>query len=273
MSEDHKPRFPPLNDTNFSEWSIRMEAELIRKDLWGMVKCHVDMDGKDAEEEEKAILEWRRKRTKRKITEAYAEIVLRVEDSQLAHMRSRDPEIIWETLAGVHQARGLATRLALRRKFLTGVKGAEGMSAYIGKVRALSYRLEDIGVTVTDEDMILALTMGLDTSYESFIISLDSTPSGDLDVDHVISRIINEEVRRENVETQGVLVRSGKNPVKKEDTGVAMAATAEGSGRNCWRCGKAGHVKAFCKEKPASEPDTANVALAVIGIESDDDVW
>ena len=40
----------------------------------------------------------------KKITEAYAEMVLRVEDSQLVHMRSKDPEVIWDTLAQVHHA-------------------------------------------------------------------------------------------------------------------------------------------------------------------------
>jgi hypothetical protein len=46
--------------------------------------------------------DWRKKRSAKKITEAYAEIVLRVENSQLVHMRSKDPEIIWDTLAQVH---------------------------------------------------------------------------------------------------------------------------------------------------------------------------
>jgi hypothetical protein len=88
-----------------------------------------------------------KKRAKKKIADAYAEIVLRVEDSQLAHMRSHDPEIVWDTLAEVHRARGLATRLALRRQFLTSVKGTEEvMSAWVGHVKAMSHRLEDIGV-------------------------------------------------------------------------------------------------------------------------------
>ena len=45
-SEDRTPHFAPLNDTNFHEWSIRIEAHLIRKDLWGTVTCETDTDGK-----------------------------------------------------------------------------------------------------------------------------------------------------------------------------------------------------------------------------------
>jgi hypothetical protein len=50
------------------------------------------------------------------------------------------------------------------------------MSAWVGRVKALSFKLEDIQVVMTDEDRILALTNGLDDSYGSFVISLDATP-------------------------------------------------------------------------------------------------
>ncbi|KAF8073463.1 hypothetical protein FPV67DRAFT_1398015, partial [Lyophyllum atratum] len=74
-----------------------------------------------------------KKRTAKKMAEARAEIILRVEDSQLSHMRSRDPMEIWSSLARVHVARGFATRLALRRQFLRLVKGAdESMATWVG---------------------------------------------------------------------------------------------------------------------------------------------
>ena len=274
-SEDRTPHFAPLNDTNFHEWSIRIEAHLIRKDLWGTVTCETDTDGKSDAEIEGIWADWRKKRSMKKITEAYAEMVLRVEDSQLVHMRSKDPEVIWDTLAQVHRARGLATRLALRRNFLTSVKGAEqSMSAWVGRVKLMSFRLEDIGVDVSDEDTILALTMGLDKSYDSFIISLDTTPPEQLTLDYVVSRMLNEEVRRSNTEIQGVAVKArgmpgGEVRVKKEEN-VALATT---QGDVCWRCGKPGHLKAFCTAKPlrGKEADQANIAFAAIGIDSDDE--
>jgi uncharacterized short protein YbdD (DUF466 family) len=255
-----------------------MEAHLIRKELWGLVTCEMDMDGKTESEIEAIWEDWRKKRSKKKIADAYAEMVLRVEDLQLAHMRSRDPETIWDTLAQVHRARGLATRLALRRKFLTSVKGVETMSAWVGHVKSMSHRLEDVGVDVSEEDTILALTMGLDKSYDSFIISLDTTPPEQLTLEHVISRMLNEEVRRDNVDIQGVPVgvkgrsmngEKGEVRVKKEEN-VAMATTQRDGPTVCWRCGKPGHVKAFCKEKPirGQGSDQANMA---IGIDSDDE--
>ncbi|KJA19874.1 hypothetical protein HYPSUDRAFT_106098, partial [Hypholoma sublateritium FD-334 SS-4] len=133
--------FPRLNETNYTEWSIRMEAQLIRLGLWNQVVCD-----------------------------------------------------IWEALARLHVARGFATRLALRRGFLRLVKGNdERMAAWIGRVKAFSFRLEDVGVEVTDEDRILALTNGLDKTYEAFLISLDATPPDLLSLAHVVDRLLNEE--------------------------------------------------------------------------------
>jgi hypothetical protein len=76
------------------------------------------------------------------------------------------------------------------------VKGSmEAMLAWIGCVKKISFMLEDIGVIMTDEDHILALTMGLNAMYDSFIISLDSTPTTDLTLNYVVHHMLDEEVQ------------------------------------------------------------------------------
>ena len=141
------------------------------------------------------------------------------------------------------------------------------MSAWVGRVKAMSHRLEDVRVEVSDEDTILVLTMGLNKSYDSFIISLDTTPADQLTLEHVILWMLNEEVHCDNVEIQGVAVKArDKNKVKvKKEENVALAVTQSG-GSVCWRCRKAGHIKAFCTAKPicGKAVEQANVALAAI---------
>jgi hypothetical protein len=256
--------FDPLDDSgNYSEWVIRMEAELIRRELLDVVVYDDNVEG-TPEEVEAAKKKWMAKRSKKKLAEARAEIIRRVKDSQLPHMRSRDPMEIWDTLAQVHTARGFATRLALRRKFLRLVKGAgESMSGWIGRVKGLSFKLENIGVVVTDEDRILALTNGLDDSYESFVISLDATPADKLTLEHVVDRLLNEEVRRDN---KGV--EDGKGTAKEKAYAVAAGGSGSGASgggpRICWRCGKTGHIKAFCKEVPEeTKKEVANLVTDV----------
>ncbi|EMD30468.1 hypothetical protein CERSUDRAFT_38145, partial [Gelatoporia subvermispora B] len=146
--------FPALSDANYSEWVIRMEAELVRKDLWDVIELPAPM--KDLKTE-KEIAAWHE----------------------------------------MHVAQGLATRLRLRRQFLRLVKDvSEPMSAWIGRVKEMAFRLEDVGVKVDDEDRILALTNGLDDSYEAFVISLDATPTAQLTLEYVVNRLLNEEMRR-----------------------------------------------------------------------------
>jgi len=218
-----------------------MEAELIRKGLSEMVLDDVERDGKSSAEVDAKVAKWKSGRDKKKMNEARAEMIAWVSTGQLAHMRDRDPLVIWESLAKVHRARGLATRLALRRKFLTASKAAEEtMQAWIGRVKAVAFELEDIGVEVTEEDVILALTMGLDDSYESFIISLDATPTSELNLEHVIYRALNEETRRESRKATTAIADD-----KTEDENAAMFVKE--LQRRCFRCGKVGHIKPDCK--------------------------
>ena len=55
---------------------------------------------------------------------------------------------------------------------MTLVKGADTMSAWIGRVKAMAFSLMEISVDITNEDQILVLTMGLDVSYKSYLFPL-----------------------------------------------------------------------------------------------------
>ena len=197
---DPEPRtvsFPPLNDDNYHYWVLRMEAELVRRGLYGQcVKGWLD-DGVEWTEEmkkedpsgwAKRVDSWERKRTGKKRMEARAEIVARISDSQLDHVLGlNDPVDIWQTLQRVHVSRGLASRLSLRREFLKLMKKEdEAMSGFVGRVRKLAYRLKMIGVEVMDEDMILAATVGLGDSWSGLVMTLDATPAGELTFEYVV---------------------------------------------------------------------------------------
>lgn len=283
---DTTVRFPNLNDSNYAEWSVRMEAVLVRRGMWSMVK--IPISGVDADGGVKAVstiaaeLESAMKRRDAgKMDEARAEMILRVDDGQLSHMRSRDPLEIWETLERVHRAAGFATSLALRRRFLTAKKGAgQSMQAWIGHIQGLAFRMEQSGVEVSDQDKILALTMGLPPSYDPVIINFDATPSELLTLNNVIARLLNEEVRQ-----------SSDSNVAKDPEDEAMMVTGGGKGgrgaRNtvgadvtCFFCDGKGHFKSDCPEKRAWEKSKkkskaeVDTAAAAVGCDSDfeDDV-
>jgi len=104
MSVDKKTCFPPLNDDNYTEWSSCMEAELICKGPWDNVQCEVSVEGKTTQEAEEIVTKWHGKHTQKKTVETCAEIILRVEDLQLAHICGCNQEILWGNLLQVHHA-------------------------------------------------------------------------------------------------------------------------------------------------------------------------
>lgn len=265
-------RFARLNDSNYAEWVVRMEAVLIKRGLWDLVQHEVDEEGKDSDAIAAEWKKWRDKRTKAKLDEARAELVLRVDDGQLAHMHSRDPAEIWATLKRVHRAAGFATTLALRRQFLTAKKGDEGMQAWISKVQGLAFRMEAAGINVADQDKILALTMGLPATYSGVIINFDATPPELLTLNHVITRLLNEETRQ----------AADTPEVKEEPLDQALAVTSGRPRRavatsdvTCYFCDAKGHYKSECPERLAWErkkkSGKKSEAMMVAGLDSDSD--
>jgi gag-polypeptide of LTR copia-type len=123
-------RFPQLNHTNYAEWALRMEAILIRGGFWDLITGDEKLEKGADGEKEKAF----RKRE----AQCRAEIVLRVEDSQLPHMADKSSMVVWNSLASVHRARGFGSRLQLRRNFITAtMKEDQSMEGWIGEVRVL----------------------------------------------------------------------------------------------------------------------------------------
>jgi hypothetical protein len=130
----------------------------------------------------------------------------------------------------------------------------------------------EISVAVTDEDQILALTMGLDVSYESFVISLNGTQPELLTLDYVIHCLLNKDVRRDNQEQGKESDEKKEVKPKKDKDNVAFSAISSSGPCVCWRCGKTGHIQAFCNEEPihGRESNKANVAFTA---HDDADIW
>lgn len=71
------------------------------------------------------------------------------------------------------------------------------MSAWISRIRGITNHLNEIGAKVDNKDVILAMMMGLPPQYNNLIITLDSTTQ--LQINVVITRLLNEEIRQEAI--------------------------------------------------------------------------
>ncbi|KAI8970756.1 hypothetical protein BD414DRAFT_388367, partial [Trametes punicea] len=152
------PTIARLNDENYTEWIVGMEALLTRKGLWE-VTCNPVNDTRPlGSDGSRAVKNWQLRR--------------------------------------VHQARGFGTRMALLRNFWRMAKRSDQpMTSWIADVRRAARTLDEIDAPIAEEHTILVLTNGLPDSYSQVIVSLDSTPADDLSLEYVIKRLINEESR------------------------------------------------------------------------------
>jgi hypothetical protein len=167
--------------------------------------------------------------------------------SQLPHTSSDNPEELWDALKAIHTTQGVASCLTLQRTFWKLTKQPnQSMKSFIADARQLKHQLGDIGVIVSDEQMILVLTGGLPPSYDHLVVSLDATPEDDLTVEYVINCLLNEEThqenpsavkKRENVAFSAIPAKRGKRPVSEI---------------TCYCCNEKGHYIASCPKNPAS---------------------
>ncbi|THU82724.1 hypothetical protein K435DRAFT_690965, partial [Dendrothele bispora CBS 962.96] len=90
---------------------------------------------------------------------------------------------------------GFSMALSMWQKFFTmkKVKGQK-ILAWIVEAKAQAFEMEEVGLQVTDLDVILALTMGLPLSFNGLTIELNATPYEELTIDHVATQLLSEEI-------------------------------------------------------------------------------
>lgn len=241
--------FDRLNEENYPMWSYRTEMVLTKMGLWEVTSGEVTRPmGSD---NSKAVCEFTNKQKA-----ARAELVLRVEDSQIVHTRYTDPAEIWTKLQTVHRARGLGMRMTLRRRFHTTEKqDDQTMLSYITEVQEQAAHLRELGAKIDDEEVIAILTK-LPSTYDALVVSLDLLAPETRTIDYVITRLINEEGRQfghlksDAYTFAGQAVHRGLRP--RKDTPLEKIT--------CFHCQKKGHYKSDCPDLKNEPLDVSHLA-------------
>ena len=106
---------------------------LDEKELWEIVEGTEKAPANDAEEKVIAAFKKREKT-------AFRILCSHMVDQQIAHVRPcKTPAEAWQTLCGIHETKGLANVLFLRRKFFTmKMQESDDLLVHINKVKALA---------------------------------------------------------------------------------------------------------------------------------------
>src|SRR5215472_4376308 len=124
-----------LDETNYTSWKFKMRMVLELQDLWNVVDGSGEIPAQpvDDEGEDGSVIKMEIREYERRARKAYLLIAMALSDQQLVHIRTcKTGKEAWEKLSEVHEAKGLAARLFLRRKFFTLAKSAgESMQQHI----------------------------------------------------------------------------------------------------------------------------------------------
>eukprot|EP00891_Asterochloris_glomerata_P000188 jgi/Astpho2/188/Aster-x0901 len=227
-----------LDTDNYAVRSVKMKAFLTIKDLWGAVS------GQD----EKAL----------------AQLSLHVKDHHL-HMLSKATTAAeaWQKLEAVYQAKSTARQLHLKRELNSLRKEPhEPLVQYVNRATDMRDQLLAAGHTVEDQELIMCILAGLPKEFDTVVAVLEITDSK-LELGAVLAKLQQAEQRLgggERADNRALFTNKASKPQHRAGTG------SSGNAKECWYCGKRGHLKAECQKKKSREGTAGHAGAPVAPI-------
>jgi len=227
MSAEDKPVVERLDVDNYPTWSIRMRALLISKGLWA--------DNPDATQDQKAL----------------AQIILHVKDHHLLTVGNcATAKSAWETLKATYTAKNNARKLLLRRELTQLKMGAtEPLTMYAARAKDIQAHLTTAGDEVKDQEVAIQFLAGLPPAY-GMISTVLTSMDKELKIDEMLPKLLQvEQTAQPEHSSEAALFAK---PLGGYNNGNGSKQLHKGD-RQCYYCGKKGHLKFECKKKKRDE--------------------
>ena len=236
-----------LDGTNYKMWSFKMKTVLMSKNLWACIENPTHETPTEM------------------MQKAYAEIIIRISDSQILHvMTATSPQEVWMVLQKIHANKDIASKMWLKEKFMTFRYNSPSMEKHIEELESLVMSMSGAGCKPDEDDICMVLLRSLPAKYESLVqahrMSVTTLSFGD-----IVNRLISEDIRQMEsatieVETAMQAKFKGKKFKKKFDP--VKRTSKDKKNVICYNCNKPGHYKNECKAGKNEGKDDAYVAFA-----------
>jgi hypothetical protein len=234
MADETRNAVELLDQDNYGAWCMRMEFLLESKGLGGCIDGTASVQGSEKDRKARAL------------------IGLHVKEHHLATVNEcKTAKDAWTALAQLFKARTNARKLQLRKE-LSDLKMAptETLAKYFARAKALHKDLNLAGHKVEEMDVVFSILAGLPPPYKTITdILVTSGTTEDLTFSNTFSKLVVKEV----------------DVVKDEDEATAMVARQHRvDNRECYHCGKKGHIKKYCKKLKAEQGSRMNMMAVAL---------
>src|SRR5947209_362323 len=222
--------FDKLDGNNYAMWAVNMKSYLILKDLWSAVSA-VDVSPAGVANNQKAM----------------AQLVLHVKDHyKQAIANANNAKEAWDALETAYQGQSTARQMQLKQELSHLSKERnETVTNYVGRASALRDQLVAAGHNLGAQELEMSVLNGLPKEYETIVTVLETT-TNELRLGVLLPKLLQAEQRLscgEKSDNRALYTNSANKYKSKTGTGSTSGD------KECWYCGKQGHIKADCRKK------------------------
>src|SRR5271169_1199348 len=134
------------------------------------------------------------------------------------------------------------------------MEDGETMQEHINKIKGLKDKIQSMGGTIQEEDVLTVLLSSLPETYETLVIALES--QGDLLTENqVIVHLLHEEARRKlgSLKEGNAFIMQRQLLGAQKNSKGKKTFTIDKSKDTCHACGKRGHWAYECRNKNSTK--------------------
>lgn len=232
-------KFDGKND--FGLWRLKMRALLVHHGVVDALAGEANLPTELTDKEKKDVLE-----------KAHSAIILSLGDRVLREVSKETSAAgIWLKLESLYMTKSLANRLYLKKRLYTfQMTSGKSLEDHTDEFNKLILDLENIEVTLEDEDQAIIFLASLPQSFEHFVDTL-MYGRDTLSMEEVLAALNSKELKKRNDVREeagdGLFVRG--RPEQRSFKGKNGSRSKSKFKRKCYICSSEKHLKRDCPER------------------------